>query len=99
MVFGHPIQRLRTIAEKSQQILGDDLLGLQAGNEPDFYAMNGHRPSTYGPQDYANDVGNLIKAMEADYGIPCSYVQVWLLVLGHLNKYGILDSSTPIVLI
>ena len=81
-----------TIAEKAQQILGDNLLGLQAGNEPDFYAMfvhppsifssifsskfetwllrNGHRPSTYGPQDYANDVGNLIKAMEADSGIP-----------------------------
>ena len=31
---------------------------------------NGHRPATYGPQDYSNDVGNLIKAMEADSGIP-----------------------------
>ena len=31
---------------------------------------NGHRPSTYGPQDYANDVGNLIQAMQADPGIP-----------------------------
>jgi hypothetical protein len=31
---------------------------------------NGHRPSTYAPQDYANDVGNLIQAMEADNGIP-----------------------------
>ena len=75
-----------TIAEKGQQILGENLLGLQAGNEPDFYAQfvsffsilsnflicfrNGHRPSTYGPQDYANDVGNLIQAMEADSGIP-----------------------------
>ena len=26
------------IAEKGQQILGENLLGLQAGNEPDFYA-------------------------------------------------------------
>jgi hypothetical protein len=26
-----------TIAEKSQEILGDNLLGLQAGNEPDLY--------------------------------------------------------------
>ena len=26
------------IAEKGQQILGDNLLGLQAGNEPDYYA-------------------------------------------------------------
>jgi hypothetical protein len=28
-----------TISKKSQQILGDNLLGLQASNEPDFYAM------------------------------------------------------------
>lgn len=33
------------IAQKGQQILGDYLLGLQAGNEPDFYARHGHRPT------------------------------------------------------
>lgn len=26
-----------TIAEKGQAILGDHLIGLQAGNEPDYY--------------------------------------------------------------
>ena len=27
-----------TIAEMAQNILGDNLIGLQAGNEPDFYS-------------------------------------------------------------
>ena len=83
------------IAEKGQQILGENLLGLQAGNEPDFYATfvsilfflpsffliavhsyfpnmfrNGHRNSTYAPQDYSNDVQSLIQAMEANSNIP-----------------------------
>ncbi|EEB97859.1 hypothetical protein MPER_02732, partial [Moniliophthora perniciosa FA553] len=39
---GSPI-RLE-IAEYSQQVLGDRLLGLQAGNEPDLYAAHNHRP-------------------------------------------------------
>src|SRR6266702_4817501 len=33
------------IVENGQQILGDHLIGLQAGNEPDLYAAHGHRPS------------------------------------------------------
>lgn len=33
------------IAEKGQAILGDYLLGLQAGNEPDFYAKFHKRPA------------------------------------------------------
>jgi len=33
------------IAEKGQAILGDYLLGLQAGNEPDFYAKFRKRPA------------------------------------------------------
>ena len=37
--FNDSVNWRLTIAEKSQQILGDNLLGLQAGNEPDFYAM------------------------------------------------------------
>lgn len=32
------------IAEVGQTILGDNLIGLQAGNEPDLYARHGHRP-------------------------------------------------------
>ena len=33
------------IVESGQQILGDNLLGFQAGNEPDLYVSHGHRPS------------------------------------------------------
>ncbi|KAF9554710.1 glycoside hydrolase family 79 protein [Agrocybe pediades] len=54
------------IAEQGQAILGDYLIGLQVGNEPDLYAQHGHRPSTYGPQDYFNDFGAMIQAMKAD---------------------------------
>ena len=32
------------IAEQGQQILGDYLIGLQVGNEPDLYPDHGHRP-------------------------------------------------------
>ncbi|KAF5376683.1 hypothetical protein D9615_007846 [Tricholomella constricta] len=51
------------IAEQGQAILGDYLIGLQAGNEPDLYARHGHRPSTYGPYDYFGEFGNLVAAM------------------------------------
>ena len=33
------------IVEQGQEILGNYLLGFQAGNEPDLYAAHGHRPS------------------------------------------------------
>lgn len=33
------------IVEDGQQILGEYLLGFQAGNEPDLYVDHGHRPS------------------------------------------------------
>ena len=35
--FNDSVNWRLTIAEKGQQILGNNLLGLQAGNEPDFY--------------------------------------------------------------
>ncbi|KAG5640479.1 hypothetical protein DXG03_008374 [Asterophora parasitica] len=57
------------IAEQGQAILGDYLIGLQAGNEPDLYARHGHRPSTYGPYDYFGEIGNLVGAMAADPAI------------------------------
>jgi hypothetical protein len=33
------------IVEHGQSILGNHLLGFQAGNEPDLYSAHGHRPS------------------------------------------------------
>ncbi|KAF9474970.1 hypothetical protein BDN70DRAFT_884295 [Pholiota conissans] len=53
------------IAEEGQTILGDNLLGLQAANEPDFYQKFGRRV-TYSPQQYSDEVGQLIAAIDAN---------------------------------
>lgn len=58
------------IAQYGEAILGDKLAGLQAGNEPDFYSENGRRPDTYSPQDYSNEFGSLVQAMEENQNIP-----------------------------
>ncbi|KAJ3569540.1 hypothetical protein NP233_g4984 [Leucocoprinus birnbaumii] len=57
------------IAEYSQRILGDKLVGMQVGNEPDLYARHGHRPESYTPMDYFNEFGQMIQALK-DNGIP-----------------------------
>jgi hypothetical protein len=54
------------IIEQGQTILGDYLIGLQIGNEPDLYAAHGHRPANYSPQGYFDDFGLLINALNAD---------------------------------
>ncbi|KIJ61729.1 glycoside hydrolase family 79 protein [Hydnomerulius pinastri MD-312] len=58
------------IAEISEAVLGDHLLGLQVGNEPDLYSAHGHRPDTYSPADYMGEFGNLIGAIANDNNIP-----------------------------
>ncbi|EMD34954.1 glycoside hydrolase family 79 protein [Gelatoporia subvermispora B] len=60
------------IAEYGERILGDKLLGLQVGNEPDLYARHGHRPSTYGPYDYFGEFGQIALALEQDSAVPVS---------------------------
>ncbi|KAJ6514297.1 glycoside hydrolase family 79 protein [Mycena vitilis] len=57
------------IVEYSEAILGDNLLGVQVGNEPDLYPAHGHRPESYGPQDYVNDFGQLVGALAANPNI------------------------------
>ncbi|KAG6901045.1 hypothetical protein C0995_001586 [Termitomyces sp. Mi166 len=59
-----------TIAEKGQAILGDHLIGLQAGNEPDYYLGHGHRIEPYGPTEYANEFQNLVQAVNDNANIP-----------------------------
>ncbi|CAL1698444.1 unnamed protein product [Somion occarium] len=58
------------VAQYGEQFLGDNLLGLQVGNEPDLYARHQHRPENYGPADYVGEVGDVIKAMQANGNIP-----------------------------
>jgi hypothetical protein len=62
--FNDSVDWRLAIAEKGQQILGDNLLGLQAGNEPDC----SEKDIVLQHMDL-NDIGNLIQAMEADPGI------------------------------
>ncbi|EIW64921.1 glycoside hydrolase family 79 protein [Trametes versicolor FP-101664 SS1] len=58
------------IAEQGEAILGDNLLGFQAANEPDLYAAHGHRPSTYGPFDFFGEYALLTQAYQNDSAIP-----------------------------
>ncbi|KAJ3727373.1 hypothetical protein DFJ43DRAFT_1001722 [Lentinula guzmanii] len=53
------------IAQYAQEILGDYLIGVQAGecNEPDLYAAHGHRSSNYSQYDYVGELGSLIDDM------------------------------------
>ncbi|KAI0659526.1 glycoside hydrolase family 79 protein [Cubamyces menziesii] len=52
------------IAEWGERILGDNLIGLQVGNEPDLYQRHGHRPEGYGPYDYFGEFGEVVNAMK-----------------------------------
>ncbi|QRV79270.1 glycoside hydrolase family 79 protein [Ceratobasidium sp. AG-Ba] len=48
------------VAQKTEQILGDRLLGFQLGNEPDLYGPHGRRNQDYSMQDYMNDYQTMI---------------------------------------
>ncbi|KAF4611688.1 hypothetical protein D9613_003767 [Agrocybe pediades] len=58
------------IAEYGQEILGDNLLGMQAGNEPDLYARHKSRPESYGPYDYFGEIADLIEVIDRNDRIP-----------------------------
>ncbi|KAJ7671734.1 hypothetical protein B0H17DRAFT_1162094 [Mycena rosella] len=53
------------IVTASQEILGGYLLGLQAGNEPDMYALHNHRPGTYSPFDYGGEMSDFLTQVDA----------------------------------
>ncbi|KAI0270636.1 glycoside hydrolase family 79 protein [Gloeopeniophorella convolvens] len=56
------------IVEQGQVILGDYLLGLQAGNEPDLYAAppRTHRNPGYDANGYLADIGTLVNQVSGD---------------------------------
>ncbi|KZP33173.1 glycoside hydrolase family 79 protein [Athelia psychrophila] len=60
------------IAEVGETILGDNLMGLQVGNEPDLYGRHtfGGRSPDYSPQDYFNEFGMEMAGINADALIP-----------------------------
>ncbi|KAI0316859.1 glycoside hydrolase family 79 protein [Amylostereum chailletii] len=63
----------------AQEVLGDRLIALQAGNEPDLYTVRGrtHRPAGYGPVNYTDDIGNLIAQVSANASLPRQN-DIWL---------------------
>ncbi|CDO73856.1 Glycoside Hydrolase Family 79 protein [Trametes cinnabarina] len=54
------------IAELGEAILGDHLLGFQAGNEPDLYGKHGHRNLSYSEWDYFGEFSLLTQAYQND---------------------------------
>ncbi|KAJ7081158.1 glycoside hydrolase family 79 protein [Mycena belliarum] len=54
-----------SIIPAADLILGDFLLGLQAGNEPDMYVLHNHRAETYGPYDYVGEFGSFLTQLDA----------------------------------
>ncbi|KAG6864519.1 hypothetical protein C0991_008981 [Blastosporella zonata] len=50
------------ITQLSQEVLGDKLMGIQIGNEPDLYQRHEHF-TTYGPYDYYGDFGAYVTDM------------------------------------
>ncbi|KAI0051175.1 glycoside hydrolase family 79 protein [Auriscalpium vulgare] len=56
------------IVEQAQAIIGDRMLGFQAGNEPDLYAVppRTNRPVGYAPADYAGEIGLLVQQTNSD---------------------------------
>ncbi|KAF8529719.1 glycoside hydrolase family 79 protein [Hysterangium stoloniferum] len=67
--FNDTTQPRLGIAEASEQILGEYLLGLQVANEPDLYGTHGLRPSTYAPADFVQDYQTMITAIQTDTNI------------------------------
>ncbi|KAG5642016.1 hypothetical protein DXG03_003788 [Asterophora parasitica] len=71
--FGIPMNdtnwRLQ-IAERSQAILGERLLGLQAGNEPDYYLGHRHRIEPYDAYEYTEEFDSLVQAIQDNRNIP-----------------------------
>lgn len=54
------------VAETIEQVLGDHLISLQLGNEPDLYGNHGRRPSTYSIQDYFTEFQSYLGNIDAN---------------------------------
>lgn len=53
------------VAQTIQEILGDHLISLQLGNEPDLYANHLRRPSTYDIQAYMAEFQEYLNNIDA----------------------------------
>ncbi|KAJ6513514.1 hypothetical protein DFH09DRAFT_999118 [Mycena vulgaris] len=53
------------IVTASEEILGDYLMGLQAGNEPDMYVLHRHRVDPYTPFDYGGEMSDFLAQLDS----------------------------------
>ncbi|KAJ7493667.1 glycoside hydrolase family 79 protein [Mycena latifolia] len=67
------------IVGAAERILGDNLIGYQAANEPDLYFAHGHRPSTYGPFDYFGEFSDLLTQLAASGDDPSGRAKTLML--------------------
>ncbi|KAJ7620418.1 glycoside hydrolase family 79 protein [Roridomyces roridus] len=81
------------IVEMGEAILGDNILGIQAGNEPDLYVAHKHRNKTYGPANYTDEIGQLIAAMAADDKIPVKNTLIGPSVSGTWSPEDVFDTG------
>ena len=60
--FNDPNDPRPELAQFAQNVLGDSLIGLQLGNEPDIYGSSDRmRPSDYSPEDYDREWGEVLE--------------------------------------
>lgn len=57
------------VGEIAQKVLGDKLIGLQLGNEPDLYHQNTLRGTDYTPAQYNTEWGQVLADYEQDPNI------------------------------
>ncbi|SCB74952.1 Glycosyl hydrolase family 79, N-terminal domain [Pseudarthrobacter enclensis] len=74
--------RAADMAKHAQSILGDRLLSITIGNEPNGYGTNGLRPGGYTPEDYVKELqayAEEIHAVAPNVAIagPGAYSQAW----------------------
>ncbi|EJD44078.1 hypothetical protein AURDEDRAFT_88289 [Auricularia subglabra TFB-10046 SS5] len=97
--------RLR-IAEVAEQVLGDNIVGFQLGNEPDLYQPHGYRP-VYSVQQYFSEFQTMLNAINDDPlitmkgniggpGVCCLWnLQEDILNAGYLGKFQ--DSLSTVI--
>ncbi|KAJ7861061.1 glycoside hydrolase family 79 protein [Mycena leptocephala] len=76
------------IVTASQEILGDYLLGLQAGKEPDMYSLatHGHRNASYAPADYLGEFADLLSQVQATNADPSGQAMAKLIAPNVANS-------------
>ncbi|AFR98329.1 hypothetical protein C343_06306 [Cryptococcus neoformans C23] len=58
-----PTGNIPIAAHWAQEILGDSLLGLSVGNEPDLYVNHNHRSTGWGVSDFVTEYDDVVKSI------------------------------------